>query len=57
MSDIEIPSGSDTRLLVRTWDVANGRRLVTVSPQHLAAPAPGAFSTAACRCYLRQPGN
>ena len=34
MSDIEIPTGSDTRLVVRTWDAATGRRLATVAPQY-----------------------
>lgn len=34
MSEIEILTGSDTRLLVREWEGANGRRLIAVAPEY-----------------------
>ena len=35
MVDIEIPTGEDSRLLVKEWENANGRRFVTVAPRYL----------------------
>ena len=32
--DIEIPTGSDTRLVVSQWEAAAGRRLVTIRPEY-----------------------
>lgn len=33
--EIEIPTGPDGRLLIKTWAAATGRRLVTIAPQYL----------------------
>ena len=31
---LEVPAGTDARLLVGAWDAPNGKRLVTVAPQY-----------------------
>ena len=33
--DIELVTGPDSRLLLREWENAHGRRMVTVAPQYL----------------------
>lgn len=32
--EVEIETGEDNRLLIRTWTAPNGRELVTCAPQH-----------------------
>jgi hypothetical protein len=33
--NLVIPTGADSRLLIRQWENANGQRFVTVAPQYL----------------------
>ena len=33
--ELEVPTGEDNRILVRTWTAPNGKECVTVAPQHI----------------------